>query len=98
MILDPPAFAQEAGLIGTILAGYYVTVKVLVKYILKKEDSHATFVESLLLRDSDDRALDREERLRDREEHKEDRKEHKQSYDKLSQSLDQLARELRKDK
>ena len=97
-MIETPSFVEEAGLIGTILAGYYVTVKVLVKYIIKKEDAHAAFVETLLVRDSDDRSLDREERVQDREEHSIDRKEHKKSYDKLSHALDQLAVELRKAK
>lgn len=97
-MIDAPSFFEEAGLIGTILAGYYVTVKVLIKYVISREEAHSTFVETLLARDSDDRALDRAERVQDREEHAADRKEHKKSYDKLSHSLDQLARELRKDK
>jgi hypothetical protein len=97
-MIDAPSFVEEAGLIGTILAGYYVTVKILVKYIISREAAHSDFVENLLSRDSDDRALDREERVQDREEHASDRKEHKKSYDKLSHSLEQLAIELRKDK
>jgi len=81
-MIEIPKLVEEGGMAGTVIVGFYISIKLFVNFISKKDSEHREFMKEVMHNDREDRKLNNSD--------------HKESYSRLSASLDNLASELKK--